>query len=395
MFEMDKETFGRFLSQRRREQGLTQKQLAERLYVTDKAVSKWERGLSLPDVSLLLPLSQLLDVSVTELLEGRQLEAPMAPEEVETLVQKVLQYRETPPELRKAQQRQRLCIYLGTAAFSLVGAGILYASFGVGAWLTLELLSLIFGGFFWLGMPQRLPAYYDQERIAYFAHNGMHMHLPGVYYNNRNWPFVLRGLRVWSLGAMLLTPLAAGLLLALCPDGTLGWPIGGMVLLAVFLGSLLAALAVPARRHEFDGDQPPPARPEGKCSRRQFLFWLLAAALGLACLWLLGGGQTRSAVRVQCVEQASRRQWSARYQYLDGWMQRSLTLDSEAGGLLLQVESQQGNLSVQVTDREGRVLFDQQELASGRYPILASGRVQVRIQAEGHRGSFWIGPAGT
>ena len=47
MFEMDKETFGRFLSQRRREQGLTQKQLAERLYVTDKAVSKWERGGSL------------------------------------------------------------------------------------------------------------------------------------------------------------------------------------------------------------------------------------------------------------------------------------------------------------------------------------------------------------
>ena len=46
MFEMDKGAFGQFLAQRRKEQGLTQKQLAEKLYVTDKAVSKWERGVS-------------------------------------------------------------------------------------------------------------------------------------------------------------------------------------------------------------------------------------------------------------------------------------------------------------------------------------------------------------
>ncbi len=63
MFEMDKESFGQFLAQHRKEQGMTQKQLAERLFVSDKAVSKWERGLSLPDVSLLLPLSQLLGES--------------------------------------------------------------------------------------------------------------------------------------------------------------------------------------------------------------------------------------------------------------------------------------------------------------------------------------------
>lgn len=71
--ELDKGSFGRFLAQLRRERGLTQRDLAEMLFISDKAVSKWERGLSLPDVSLLLPLAEKLGVSVTELLEGRRM----------------------------------------------------------------------------------------------------------------------------------------------------------------------------------------------------------------------------------------------------------------------------------------------------------------------------------
>ena len=68
--ELDKGSFGRFLAQLRRERGLTQRDLAEMLFISDKAVSKWERGLSLPDVSLPLPLAEKLGVSVTELLGG-------------------------------------------------------------------------------------------------------------------------------------------------------------------------------------------------------------------------------------------------------------------------------------------------------------------------------------
>ena len=52
MDQIDKERFGAFLSRLRREKGLTQRELADRLYVSDKAVSKWERGLSLPSPSL-------------------------------------------------------------------------------------------------------------------------------------------------------------------------------------------------------------------------------------------------------------------------------------------------------------------------------------------------------
>ena len=52
---MDREQMGRFISECRRELGLTQQELAEQLHVTNKAVSKWERGLSYPDVTLMEP----------------------------------------------------------------------------------------------------------------------------------------------------------------------------------------------------------------------------------------------------------------------------------------------------------------------------------------------------
>lgn len=63
---------GNFISLLRKEKGLTQKELGEKLYVSDKAVSKWERGISLPDITLLKKMAELLDVDVSEILEGKR-----------------------------------------------------------------------------------------------------------------------------------------------------------------------------------------------------------------------------------------------------------------------------------------------------------------------------------
>ena len=65
---MNKEIFGGFIAILRKEAGMTQKQLADRLHVTDRAVSKWERGLSYPDVTLMEPLAAVLGAGVDELL---------------------------------------------------------------------------------------------------------------------------------------------------------------------------------------------------------------------------------------------------------------------------------------------------------------------------------------
>lgn len=70
---MNTSDIGRFISELRKEKGLTQKNLAEKLNVTDKAVSKWETGRSAPDISLLVSLSEILDVTVIEILNGERI----------------------------------------------------------------------------------------------------------------------------------------------------------------------------------------------------------------------------------------------------------------------------------------------------------------------------------
>ena len=69
---MNNNKIGKFIASLRKEKGLTQQELGEKLFVTDKAVSKWERGLSLPDITLLEKLAQILEVDVSEILCGQK-----------------------------------------------------------------------------------------------------------------------------------------------------------------------------------------------------------------------------------------------------------------------------------------------------------------------------------
>ena len=67
---MNQEKFASFITQRRKQLNLTQKDIAEKLHVSISAVSKYERGLSYPDITLLEPLSQILEVTIVDLLKG-------------------------------------------------------------------------------------------------------------------------------------------------------------------------------------------------------------------------------------------------------------------------------------------------------------------------------------
>ena len=64
---MDAKKLGQFIADRRKTLGYTQADLAEKLHVTDKAVSRWERGLGLPDINTIEPLSNALNVSILKL----------------------------------------------------------------------------------------------------------------------------------------------------------------------------------------------------------------------------------------------------------------------------------------------------------------------------------------
>lgn len=67
---MNQEKIGKFISKLRKERNLTQEDLAEKLNISSKSVSRWENGKCMPDISLLIPLSEILDITVNELVNG-------------------------------------------------------------------------------------------------------------------------------------------------------------------------------------------------------------------------------------------------------------------------------------------------------------------------------------
>ena len=69
---MDLNKISNFIKTKRKELGITQDELAEKLFVTEKAISRWETGRGTPDISLLLPLSKELNIDVSELLNGEE-----------------------------------------------------------------------------------------------------------------------------------------------------------------------------------------------------------------------------------------------------------------------------------------------------------------------------------
>lgn len=72
---MDAHKFGAFVAGRRRERNMTQADLASKIQVTDKAVSRWERGLGFPDINIIEPLADALEVSVLELMKSERMAA--------------------------------------------------------------------------------------------------------------------------------------------------------------------------------------------------------------------------------------------------------------------------------------------------------------------------------
>lgn len=141
---MQSEKLGPFICALRKENHMTQKDLAEKLHITDKAVSKWERNLSCPDISLLPALAGALGVTVAELLNGeRDEEAPAPPEHA---VQ-VLDYAEKTVQ-HKLRSWQSVC----AIAFSaLIWAGIFVcvicdlAVNGRFTWSVFAVSSILFG----------------------------------------------------------------------------------------------------------------------------------------------------------------------------------------------------------------------------------------------------------
>lgn len=132
---MDNAKTGAFIQQLRREREMTQKDLARQLHVTDRAVSKWERGLCAPDIALLEPLAAALEISVLELLAGERTGPGEA--EAEERVRQVIGY--SAEEIRrkvKALGTRR--ILAAAACVALAAASALFLLWQRGVFCTLD-----------------------------------------------------------------------------------------------------------------------------------------------------------------------------------------------------------------------------------------------------------------
>ena len=133
---MDQVKIGKFIAERRRSIGLTQAQLAEKLYITDRAVSKWENGKSMPDTSIMLDLCKLLKISVNDLLSGEIVDMENYNEKSENNLLEMAKQKE-----KADKQLLTLEIVFGVISSAVFFALIILASFAdIDSWLRIVLI---------------------------------------------------------------------------------------------------------------------------------------------------------------------------------------------------------------------------------------------------------------
>lgn len=115
---MDQGKTGRFIAEKRKEKGMTQKELARQLGIGDKAVSKWECGRGMPDNSIMLPLCDVLEINVNELLMGESLSEKECRESSEDIILTLMGEKES---LKKRNRRR-----LFSCVLAILFAAILF-----------------------------------------------------------------------------------------------------------------------------------------------------------------------------------------------------------------------------------------------------------------------------
>lgn len=109
------------------------------------------------------------------------------------------------------------------------------------------IFGIVYGAYTLFWMPETLPRYYDENHVCNFAQGAIHMHIPGVYYNNRNWLHVIKAMRVWCVVSMLLTPLCTAA--AVVFEQATGWQMWRAVLIG-YIASLFGAIVIPAKKYQ-------------------------------------------------------------------------------------------------------------------------------------------------
>ena len=194
---MDQIKTGRFIAEQRKAHGMTQRQLAEKLSVSDKTVSKWECGNGLPEVSLMLPLCELLSINVNELLSGEKLDADSYKQHAEENMMKLIDERK--------ENKRKLILEVVVVMITLLASCTLIMLSGLlemESWLRVTLIAIglvvMIGGIGVAAVLEMTAGYFECSKCgAYFVptktayimgvHTVMRRHLKCPHCGKRNW----------------------------------------------------------------------------------------------------------------------------------------------------------------------------------------------------------------
>lgn len=164
---MDQVKIGKFIAQCRKKETLTQMQLAEKLGITDRAVSKWERGKTMPDSSIMLELCEILKITVNDLLSGEVVIMNNYNEEMEkNLLDMVRQKEQADRRLLRAE------VFIGFTAVVILFAFIAAAAFlEMETWLRAVLIVtgfiLFLAGCFYAVRIEQVAGYYECQHCKH------------------------------------------------------------------------------------------------------------------------------------------------------------------------------------------------------------------------------------
>ena len=195
---MDQIKIGRFIAACRKRANLTQLQLADKLGITDKAISKWERGITMPDTSIMLELCDILGISVNELLSGEKINMENSSQKNEQLLL----------DMAKELEKKNKTIWSSMWAIMIVSmtaliAGIFIAAFLIpeGVWQLVTILCVcvlfLIPCFYALKLEVSVGAYKCQncgyeivptyKEVMMAMHRGFTRHLLCPKCNKRTW----------------------------------------------------------------------------------------------------------------------------------------------------------------------------------------------------------------
>ena len=133
---MNQEKIGNFIANKRKEKNMTQQELADKLGVTDRAIGNWENGRRMPDISIMKELCDVLDITINELIEGKEL----SQSEEQTLADKnIISILTTKSKLENMQILTEILIFIG-----------IIISITLTSTTIERIITLIIGSFVWL-----------------------------------------------------------------------------------------------------------------------------------------------------------------------------------------------------------------------------------------------------